>query len=248
MRRLLIIVAMKSEEDALLRGAKLKKTVLGIKSKIELKEFNLPRCRVMVARSGVGLVNGGSLLTQLAEHRAIDAVVLLGVGGALDKNLAAGDVVVSRQIVQHDSLLSAAGKDVLIAPGELMLSLKSNKQVDPIMRCDSVLVAWAADSLQKECRDALCTATILSGSEFVANAARKAELRALYPDAALVDMESAAIAQIARRMKLPFVAIKTVADRAEPESSIAKDYARFLKASSEHGRAVLRGLLRSFGS
>ena len=243
-RRLLVIVAMKSEEDALLGGLEFTEAVIGKRSKVDLKEFQLPRCQVMVARSGVGLVNGAILMTQIAEHRSIDAVVLLGVGGALDKKLQVGDVIISNQVIQHDSLLSGDGERRLIAPGELTLSAAPDKQVDPVMRCDSVLVAWAANSLGG---DRVFIGTLLSGSEFAANAARKAQLRALAPDALVVDMEAAAIAQIARRMEVPFVAIKTVADRAEPGSSISDDYSRFLKAATEHGSAVLRGLLESFG-
>lgn len=245
-RHLLIIVAMKSEEEALLNKVEFKTTVLGRKLKIDLKEFSLAGHQVMVARSGIGLVNAAILLTQIAEQRPIDAVLLMGVGGALDPKLRAGDIVISNQIVQHDSTFSSDGRDLFIAPGELTLSAPPDQQVDPVMRCDSVLIDWAFETLKKE-NGGVFRGTILSGSEFVANVGRKQELHALLPDALLVDMEAAAVAQICRRLSLPFVAIKTVADRAVPDTSISQDYKRFLQAASEHGSAILHGLLKTFG-
>ena len=247
-KRILIIVAMETEERALLANARPKRSVVGKPSelKVDLKELKLSGLQVIVARSGVGPVNAGILLTQILSSRKVDAVLLMGVAGALDKKLRPGDVVISTQVIQHDSILSNGRQGRLIAPGELVLSLPKTKQIDPVMRCDSVLIKWALASIMTGRANGVYRGTILSGSEFVGSAERKRKLRALTSDALAVDMEASAVAQICRRLGLPFVAIKTIADRANPGSSIPDDYTRFLKAAADSGSSVLNGLMNGF--
>ncbi|MEW6056575.1 MAG: 5'-methylthioadenosine/S-adenosylhomocysteine nucleosidase [Bdellovibrionota bacterium] len=236
-----LIVAMESEEKAILGEGTFSEKTLGKRIKIRVKELKTANRKIIIGRSGVGLVNAGILLNLAAESYPLDAVVLLGVGGALDERLQPGDTVVSNKIIQHDSISSHEDGDHLIAPGELTLSAPQNEQVDPVMRCDEKLKNWIK-SLLLPSTGKVYEGTILSGSEFVANSLRKKDLRKLDKDALLVDMESAALAQIARKLKLPFVAAKTVADRANPKKSISEDYKAFLSAASEHGRHVIRGL------
>jgi adenosylhomocysteine nucleosidase len=245
-KNLLVIVAMESEEKALLSGIVTNEITYGSKIKTIARQFKLPKCHVTVARSGVGLVKAGILLTTIAENQTIDAVILLGVGGALDESLSVGDTVIANQIIQHDSVASGSESTHFMAPGELTLSSPPDQQVDPVMRCDSILVDWIKSAIVTSHSGKIFTGTILSGSEFAASAERKKALRALASDALLVDMEAAALAQISRMMQIPFVAAKTVADRANPETSISDDYKTFLTAATSHSSGVLQALLRTF--
>lgn len=243
---LLIIVAMESEEQALLSEIQTQEIAYGKTLKLTAKQFNLPRCRVTVARSGVGLVKAGLLLATIVEHQKIDAVLLLGVGGALDKSLAIGDTVIAKQVIQHDSISSTQHRNILIAPGELTISASADQQTDPVMRCDSTLRAWISSAMKNSGAGRVAEGTILSGSEFAASPDRKAALRALADDALLVDMEAAALAQVSRMLSIPFAAAKTVADRAEPESSVFDDYKKFLSAATAHSHGVMKSLLATF--
>src|SRR4051794_32495782 len=92
-RTLLVVVAMESEEKALLEGMSYKAIPLGKLGRETVREFDLPRCRVLVGRSGIGIANAAVLLAAVAEDFKLDAVLLLGVGGALDPMLQIGDVV-----------------------------------------------------------------------------------------------------------------------------------------------------------
>lgn len=242
----LIVVAMESEEQALLQGRAATALRLGTRTVVTARRLSLPRCQATVARSGVGLANAAVLLSLLAEHVPVDAVILLGVGGALDPSLQMGDVVVARQVIQHDSVASRPEGTVFIAPGELTLSRAADNQVDPVMACDEVLRRWILEAMKESHAGRCVEGTVLSGSEFAASAERKAALRRLAPDALLVDMEAAAFAQIARRMGIPFVVAKTVADRAAPEAGVSEDYKKFLAAAAAHSRGVMDQLLKAF--
>lgn len=243
---LLIVAAMESEEQALLQGTNFHETTLGNRTRIAVREIALPRCRVRVARSGIGLVNAGSLLALLAEQLPIDAVLLLGVGGALDPRLEIGDLVVAHSVLQHDSVSSLPDGNVFIAPGELTLSRAEPSPVNPIFRCDPVLHDWVMRIEKEEGAGQILSGTLLSGSEFVGTPERKKQLRGFGDDAWLVDMEAAALGQVARRLGIPYLAAKTVADRALPDGTIAHDYVKFLHAAAQHSRVMMRGLVRQF--
>ncbi len=244
-KTLFCMVAMDSEEDALLAGHAYTVKEFGRRKKITVKEFNLPHCKVIVGRSGVGLVNAGVLFTMVAEEYPIDAAILLGVGGALDEELNAGDTVIARQVLQHDSMSTLDIGNLFIAPGTYTLSADENNQIDPVIRCDQILVRWVEQVLKNN-QYSLFQGSILSGSEFAGRTDRKKYLRSLKEDALLVDMEAGAIAQIARSLKIPFVAVKTVSDRVKPDSSIADDYKVFLKSAADTSAAVFKGLLSTF--
>ena len=245
-KNLLIVVAMDVEERALLKNIDFVTQILGKKTQIILKSFDLPKCKVTVTKSGIGLANASMHLAMIAEMIEVDAVVLLGVGGALDERLQVGDTVIAKQVIQHDSVASADSRTHLIAPGELTLSASPEEQVDPVMKTDEILMKWLRLCVGTTYKGQVFEGTLLSGSEFAASAKRKKELRALVDDALMVDMEAAAFAQVARRLKLPFIAAKTVADRASPDHSVSKDYVSFLTAATEHSEGLLRELLKTF--
>lgn len=237
---------MEAEETALLEGSEFRALELGSRLKVPLKQISLRKCDVLVGRSGVGLVNAGVLLASLLENYPVDAVILLGVGGALDDRLLPGDTVIARQIIQHDSIMSLEAGRKFIAPGELTLSAKPEEQVDPVMKSHPVLIQWVHTALSESPSGQIYEGSILSGSEFAGSSKRKAELRSLDADALMVDMEAAALAQITRKLGIPFVAAKTVADRANPQS-VSDDYKTFLRAAAAHSRSVFQALLKTFG-
>ncbi len=245
-KNLLIIIAMDVEEDALLKNVQFREKSYGRRVQIKTKQFDVNHCSVTIANSGVGSVNAALVLNHLFEYISLDAVLVLGVGGALCPDLDIGDTVIANKIIQHDSITSTESGKRLIAAGELTLSVPENRQIDPVIYCDPFLINWLQQSFKEGNNTGnVKTGTILSGSEFVANPERKKELTFLCPDAFLVEMEAAGIAQIARKLKIPFVVAKTVSDRAVPNTSISKDYRSFLKSAANHSSLVLQSLLNS---
>lgn len=244
-KRILIVVAMDCEKEALLKNRKTKEIILGEKNKLLLNIINFKNCEVLIAQSGIGLVNGGILLNQIIEHYDLDAIIQLGVGGALDERLEIGDVVIAKNILQHDSLTTTDRGNLFIAPGELTLSASDKNQVNPLMRTDKVLRAWLV-GLLSDSESTFYQGTLLSGSEFVANKERKKELKNLHHEALMVDMEAAAFAQIARKQQISFISAKTVADRARPEKSISQEFTDFLEAANRHSKKVFDSLCEIF--
>jgi adenosylhomocysteine nucleosidase len=238
-----IIVAMEVEELALTDGENFKDQIIGNRTKCSVKELKLRGRQILVSQSGVGLVNAGIRLTLLLEHYPVDSIILLGVGGALGENLKIGDTVIANQVVQHDSLSSHDDNHLLIAPGELTISASPDKQVNPVMRCDTVLTKWLYNVFEKASEnERIVEGTVLSGSEFVASSKRKLEIRRTDKDALLVEMEASALCQIARRMNIPIGIAKTVVDRLNPDNSVSDDYKTFMNYAVKHSKNVMNNL------
>ncbi len=243
---LLILAAMDEEERALLRalsraGAPGPISVqLDSPLKITLHEAAIQGGKLWIARSGMGPVNAALTLAMIAERRAIESVILLGVGGALSADLRIGDLVVSTRVLQHDSYSSLESGHFRMRPGNLVLSQEDAQLEVPTFDASAKLVKWmegfqGAHTLRK--------GLIASGSEFVGTVKRKQEIASLHPDALLVDMEAAGIAQTANLLGIPFVVAKTVADRLLPSGSIEADFRTCLEAAAENAAAILTELL-----
>jgi len=244
-KSLFILVAMDSEEEALLEGVSFEEESWGARASFRVKKFQLGSCEVRVGRSGVGLASAGVLLGAVVERFSVDAVLLLGVGGALDPDLELGDQVVAHQVIQHDSIATDADGFRFIAAGELTLSAAQDDQKDPVMKCDPVWVNWLS-SVKHEEAVRVREGILLSGSEFVGNPRRKEELRRLVKDALLVDMEAGALAMLCRKWRIPFGVAKTVVDRALPSQSIENDYRDFLDSAAKRSHEVLKALQMTF--
>ena len=73
---------------------------------------------------------------------------------------------------------------------------------------------------------------ILSGDRFVATSAESEALRQRLPDGLAVEMEGAAVAQVCHDYGLPFVAMRTISDRADDAAHT--DFTRFVEQVASH--------------
>ena len=252
-RSLLVLAALEQEERALtdqlrgeLRSAAIATTVLDADLGLEMVSAELGTRSVSIVRTGIGSVNAALamlLAFRAPKSRPLDSVVLLGVGGALREGLDVGDLVVSSRVLQHDYYYSFDHGDRRIRPGALILSSEEARGHVAEIDADPALIRWLKDAeIRSGTRARVREGAILSGNEFVGRVDRKRAIAELLPDALLVDMESAGVAQLASRLGIPFVVAKTVADRLNPDGSIESDFRACLDAASAHAASALRSL------
>jgi adenosylhomocysteine nucleosidase len=241
-RHWLLLAAMDEEEEAVLEVLKTypaREWELSPRAGVRGRLFELGDGRRLgLLRTGIGGANAvlaTSLACESSEETRPDAIVLLGVGGALVPELEIGELVVARKVLQHDSLCTFDSGDFLMRSGDLVLTAEQARACDPILPAHAGLVDW----LMAEFPDAR-PGTLVSGGEFAGRTGRKSELASLAPDAILVDMEGAGVAWTAARYGVPFVVAKTVADRLEPDGTIGQDFVRCLRSSAGHAAVVAR--------
>jgi 5'-methylthioadenosine/S-adenosylhomocysteine nucleosidase len=238
----LILAAMPEEESALLQEwggpESFVKTTLNARLGVGYLE---PRetangHRFLIARTGVGPVNAAVAAALICEARPeIDALVLLGVGGALDPELRIGELVIASSVLQHDSFSSLDFGHPRMRAGSFILNAEDASSHLAALPADEGLRALLAGAFPQARQGG-----VLSGNEFVGTVARKREIATLHAEALLVEMEAAGIAQVASKLGIPFAVAKTVADRLTPDGSIESDYRTCLHAAAENAARVLR--------
>jgi adenosylhomocysteine nucleosidase len=240
----LILAAMPEEEQALIEvaasaGPLPEPTIVDPRLAISYRELLSPRTPLLIARSGVGPVNAALTVALITQQRPeIDSLILLGVGGALVSRIGIGELVISSSVLQHDSFFSLDFGHPRVAAGKFVFTPEEASAHVATYAADPELRSWLASAFANA-----HAGTVLSGNEFVGTVERKRAIATLRDDALLVDMEAAGIAQVAARLKLPFVIAKTVADRLQPDGTIESDFWACLQGASRNAAAVLRHLL-----
>ncbi len=169
---------------------------------------------VVVSISGFGKVAAASTVTSMLDRFDAEAVVFSGVAGALHPDVTRGDVVIADQLVQHDFDASP------LFPRFVIPSLQVDRIPADAGWTDRAAAAAARAGATVHC------GLILSGDRFIDNAADRAELGSLFPDALAVEMEGAAVAQVCAERRVPFVVIRAISDAADDDA--AADFLEFV--------------------
>ena len=183
--------------------------------------------RVVLVLSGIGKVAAATTTALLASEFAPRALLFTGVAGGLASGVRVGDLVLARELLQHD--LDASP---LFPRYEVPLTGRARFATDPAL---SGRLAAAARAVLVEpvhpllaahlpefgiTRPRLHEGLVVSGDRFVATAGESAALRAALPDALAVEMEGAAVAQVCADFGLPFALLRVVSDRADDSAHV----------------------------
>jgi adenosylhomocysteine nucleosidase len=179
------------------------------------------RCVVVFSRCGK--VAAAATAAELITVHRVGEIVVMGVAGRVDETLHMGDVVVADALVQHD--LDASP---IFPAYEVPYLGLSRFKTDARRRSSAVGAArrFLAEDLRSSIepdilselkidRPRVVEGLILSGDRFIASDDAVADLRRRFPDAACVDMESAAVAQVCYAHDTPCTVIRMISDSAD---------------------------------
>ena len=180
---------------------------------LEIIEGEIAGKRVVLTNAGIGKVNASIAATLLCDRFQCELIVFPGLAGGLAPGLEAGDLVVATELVQHDHGNWIDGKFHLTQPAPPPGLPKTG---------NGFLLSPAIERVVREVAQALqCPqqsfeihfGRIISGDIFVRCAATSERL--LQPHRALaVDMEGAAVAQVAERFGRRFLVVRVISDLA----------------------------------
>ncbi|OCA91193.1 5'-methylthioadenosine/S-adenosylhomocysteine nucleosidase [Bacillus sp. FJAT-27225] len=181
---------------------------------------------VVLLRSGIGKVNAAMSTTILLEKFKPDSVINTGSAGGLNPELNVGDAVISTEIRHHDVDVTAFGYEYGQVP-----------QLPAAFTADDRLVA-VAEAAASEIEDIqIVKGLITTGDSFMDNAERVEAVRKNFPGVQAVEMEAAAIAQVAHQFKVPFVIIRSLSDIAGKDSSVSFD--QFLDKAGQNSATLV---------
>jgi adenosylhomocysteine nucleosidase len=149
--------------------------------------------RVLLIRSGIGLVASSSALTRALDAWTCRAVISAGSCGGIGASVQAGDVIAGSAYVFANADSRAFGYVMGQVPGQ-----------PELFRAEASLLELATSG------GAL--GGLMLSSDVFATAETAARFREDFPEGMAVEMESAAMAQVCHDAGIPFISIRGVSD------------------------------------
>lgn len=187
----------------------------------------------------VGKVAAAVTASALIHEFKVDAILVVGVAGAVDPGVKVGDIVVADQLVQHDiDLKGVLGCQRFDVP---LLNVRE-------MRCCERLVDVAREAARRAIgsdgyrtgmrafvagEPSLHVGMIGSGDQFICEPGEKDLLVKALPRLRCVEMEGAAVAQVCAEHGVPFVVTRIISDAASQSAPV--DFDAFIREAAAVG-------------
>ena len=194
---------------------------------------------VSLAWSGWGKVSAARAATRLlASEHSIDLLVFTGVAGAADPALSQWDVVLADAVVQHDM-------DARPLFPRFTLPALNQDRLQP----QQTWFDWAKSALQEahsagelEGFSRPSNGLIATGDRFIGDPAVLQALRDALPDLQAVEMEGAAVAQVAEQEGVPWLVLRVISDGAD--ETAAQSFEDFVKRYEQQAWRLIEALLQ----
>lgn len=225
MKKIGIIAAMQEEKNAILDLMNDRETKMI--NNIEFSIGKIGQSDCVVTESGVGKVNSARVTQLLIDKFDINAIINVGSAGAISNKLNIGDIIIGDKLVQHDFDITAFGhkKGYISNVGEYV---ESDKEM--IKKVKSIINRVDGDiNIQ--------IGTIATGDVFC-NTVKLKEFIANEFGAIAVEMEGAAIAQVAYLNEIPFIVIRSISDSPNGKNEI--DFETYLELASKRCAKIIK--------
>ena len=224
----LILGAMPSEVGVILTQLKQPKT--GVLECFPYHTGRLNGRRVVVAVTGVGVTNGAMVAALFIHHFRPSELVVSGTGSRVNPRIRTGDTVISLKTIHH-----AAGS--LTADGMVYRKVRgplAGQMTSWFYKPDPALLALARRAIGtydaefitvngERYQPRVLTGVVTASDMFGVSDEKIADLKAkLDPD--IMEMESAAIAQVATQLGVPHIVFRAGSNRTQ--SDPGSDYRR----------------------
>lgn len=196
---------------------------------------------VVLVKSGIGKVCAATAACVLVNTFTVDAVVNSGCAGSISDQLKIGDIVLSTKLAYQDFDLTIFGYQRGQVPS-----------YEQYFEADHALVAKAeavAAKLKSEGKFKtpgtsalqIVTGTVLTGDQFISQKAQSLAMKEFFPEAQMVEMEGAAVAQVCTDFKVPCLVIRSASDTASGESP--EDFNEFVQLAADNSATLLLALI-----
>lgn len=218
-RNIIILAAMPEEIRSFLKNLSTTNTFIFGDLEIHQGIYkNDKKIKVTLAWSGWGKVSSSRAVARMIALASIsdpiDLIIFTGVAGGVDPCLSQWDLVVSKEVVQHDMDARPLFEKFVIPP------LNKDKLI-----CNKLLNSWA-ENLFKEKKNLgklsrfgkIKSGLIATGDKFINNKNLMEQIKNHFDDLLAVEMEGAAVAQVAEQEKIPWLILRVISDTADESS------------------------------
>ncbi len=224
------IIGAMSEEVANLK-AEMEDVLVCSAAGMDFYQGTLHGKEVVIVRSGIGKVNGAICSQILIDQYHVTGIINTGIAGSLRNEINIGDIVLSKDTLQHDMDATGFGYPVGQIP-----------QMDnSVFEGDSRMIEAARECCEEVIPEiGVFVGRVVSGDQFISDKGKKAWLTETF-DGYCTEMEGAAIAQTAYLNKIPFLIIRAISDKAD--DSAIMSYEEFEAKAIEHSVNLVTALV-----
>lgn len=186
---------------------------------------------VVLVRSGIGKVNAAICAQILSNIYKTDYIINTGIAGSLNAAIDIGDIVLSRDALQHDMDAVAFGYEAGVIPRMETSTFEGSAYL--------IDIAKNASSVLNDIK--IHVGRVVTGDQFISDADVKKRLVSQF-HGDCTEMEGAAIAQTAFLNNIPFLIIRAISDKADNSASM--DYPEFEAMAISNSVSLLLEMIR----
>lgn len=189
---------------------------------------------VVLVITGVGKV-AAALATQfVCDAFRPRSVIVVGLAGATDSDVPPGRLVIASGALQHDM----DARPFTVAPGTIPSLGMAVIPADPAL---SEKLRRATESVVDR---SVQSGVVLTGDQIVTSREIRDRILRDFPGGACFDMETAAIAQVARQNGVPWAALRMTSDAADESFNLDKVVGFGINTAADLFDQVVRAVLK----
>jgi len=232
-----IISAMQEEMQTLLDN--LQEPVATTKGMRTYYHGKLFHVEIVLVFSRWGKVASATTATQLINDFAVDEIIFTGVAGAISPLMNIGDIVIGKNLYQHDVDASPLFKKFEVPLLHKIYFESSVSRRERLYQASRLFINSYNDYINAEKAHSfqikapkVSIGDIASGDQFLSDTNATQSLSSELPTVLCVEMEGAAVAQVCFEYNVPFSIIRIISDKANDNAHI--DFPLFAKEVASH--------------
>ena len=199
---------------------------------------------VSFAWSGWGKVSAARAATRIIgfdfNNFPIEFLIFTGVAGAVNRNLKQWDIVIASELIQHD-MDARPLFDKYVIPSLNEKIIKANKK---LLDFTYKTISEGLKNNLHEIFGSVYKGLIGTGDQFISNKELANKLSYDIRELLAVEMEGAAVAQVAIQENIPCQIIRVISD--EADSSSPSDFKQFMEEYINSAAKLVKILLDNF--
>ena len=173
---------------------------------------------LVIAYSKIGKVFSTLTASTMIHHFGVETMLFSGVAGGINPKLNIGDMIVAKNLCQHDLDITAFGHPHGFVPGGAQF-----------VETDEALCELAFE-VAKELEIDLIEGTIATGDQFVHDPERKAFIEHTF-NADALEMEGSSVAVVCHSLNVPVFILRAISDTADTDASFS--FEEFMVSSAK---------------
>jgi len=237
-----IISAMQEEIQALLN--KLENVAVSEKGMRKYYQGTLFNKEVILVFSRWGKVASAVTTTQLINDFNVSEIIFTGVAGGIINELNIGDIVIGKNLYQHDLNASPFYEklEIPILKKKFLVTTDASNLLEATNTFLNTYNNYIEPSdalLFNITKPKVIFGDIASGDQFISSLKKIKKLNKLIPTATCVEMEGASVAQVCFEYGMPFSIIRIISDKANDNANI--DFSKFSNSiASNYALGILK--------